>query len=104
MTVSCAEPTGSGGSRWVLIGGLGGSSVSPANGLLEVTPMSKKEVWTMSTLSASDWPVQPPDWAGFRMFPRDPRKDKAGNRVRVPPRARHNPFSEGFLLLSVDKC
>ena len=58
----------------------------------------------MSTLSASDWPVQPPDWPGFRMFPRDPGNSKARNRVRVPPRARHNPFSEGFLLLSVDKC
>ena len=57
----------------------------------------------MSTLSASDWPVQPPDWPGFRMFPPLPSIHKAKNRVRVPPRARHNPSSEGFLRLSVYK-
>lgn len=32
-------------------------------------PSAKRRVWTMSTLSTSDWPVLPPDWPGFRMFP-----------------------------------
>ena len=54
----------------------------------------------MSTLSASDWPVQPPDWPGFRMFPRDPGNSKARNRVRVPPRAQQTPSSEGAFALT----
>jgi hypothetical protein len=54
----------------------------------------------MSTLSASDWPVQPPDWPAFRMFPLDPSNDKAKNHVRVPPRARHTPSSEGVFALT----
>lgn len=69
-----------------------------------VEQMSKERVWTMSTLIAPDRIVQPPDWPGFRLFPRDPSDSKAWNRVRVPPRARHNPSSEGFLLLSVYKA
>ena len=60
----------------------------------------QKEVWTMSTLSASDWPVQPPDWPGFRMFPPLPSNDEAWNPVRVPPRARHTPSSEGVHALT----
>jgi hypothetical protein len=62
---------------------------------------TKKEVWTMSTLSTSNWLVQPPDCPGFRMSPPLPSVPKPRNRLRVPPRARHTPSSEGFLLLSV---
>ena len=61
---------------------------------------SKKEVWTMSTLLASDWPLQPPDWPGFRMFSPLPSVCKAWNPVRVPPRARHTPSSEGVFALT----
>ena len=32
----------------------------------------KKEVWTMSTLLASDWVVDRPDWLVLRMFSRVP--------------------------------
>ncbi|MEQ4567232.1 DNA-processing protein DprA [Paenarthrobacter sp. CAP02] len=59
---------------------------------------AKKEVWTMCTPSTPDCAVQPPDCPGFRMFPRLPSNGKGGNPVRVPPRARHTPSSEGVLL------
>ncbi len=59
-----------------------------------------REVWTMSALSSSDCLVQPPDWPGFRMFPPLPSDSKAWNPVRVPPRARHTPSSEGVFALT----
>lgn len=55
----------------------------------------------MCTPFASDWPVQSPEWPGFRMFPPLPSNDKARNPVRVPPRAQHDPSSEGSFAL---KC
>ncbi|MET4538622.1 hypothetical protein ABIE37_000377 [Arthrobacter bambusae] len=61
---------------------------------------NKKEVWTMSTLSTSDRLVQPPDWPGFLTFPPLPSATKAWNPVRVPPRARHTPSSEGVFALT----
>lgn len=88
MTLSCAEPIGSGGLRRVLIGCLGGPLGSSANRLREATSMSKKEVWTMSTLPTPDSPVHPPNCPGYRIFPALPSNRKAQNRVRVPPRAR----------------
>ncbi len=65
------------------------------------TTYVEKRVWTMSTLFPSDWFVQPPDRPGFRRFPRDPSNGKAKNRVRVPPRARHNPLVRGVFAF---KC
>ncbi len=59
----------------------------------------KKKVWTMFTLSTPDCPVHPPNWPGFRMFPPLPSVHKARNPVRVPPRARHTPSSEGVFAL-----
>jgi hypothetical protein len=53
----------------------------------------------MSTLLASDWAVHGLDRAGFRMFLREPSVCGGGNAVRVPPRARRFPSSEGVLLL-----
>jgi hypothetical protein len=41
----------------------------------------------MSTLWLPDWGVQPPDRAGFRMFPREPSVCVGWDAVRVPPRA-----------------
>jgi hypothetical protein len=61
---------------------------------------TKKEVWTMSTLSTSNWLVQPPDCPGFRMSPPLPSVPKPRNRLRVPPRARHTPSSEGVFALT----
>ena len=61
---------------------------------------SKKEVWTMSTLSTPDCPVQPPDCLGFRMFPPLPSARKAWNPVRVPPRARQTPSSKGVFAIT----
>lgn len=52
----------------------------------------------MSTLFVSDCLVEHSDYFGFRMFSRVPSVYKAGNAVRVPPRAQHTPSSEGFLL------
>jgi len=45
-------------------------------------------VCTKYTISASDRAVPVPDWAGFRMFPRESSVCGGGNAVRVPPRAR----------------
>ena len=67
--------------------------------VLSVQP-SKKEVWTMSTLSTWDCLVQPPDWPGFRRFPPVPSVCRAWNPVRVPPRARHTPSPEGVFALT----
>jgi hypothetical protein len=64
----------------------------------QCSKVGKKRVWTMSTLLASDWAVHRSDRAGFRMFPRESSVRKGWNAVRVPPRARHNPSPEGFLL------
>jgi hypothetical protein len=50
----------------------------------------------LSTLWASDRAVHRSDRAGFRMFPRVPSVCKGWNAVRVPPRAQHDPSSEGF--------
>lgn len=61
---------------------------------------AQKEVWTLSTLSTSDWPGQRSDCPGFRMFPPLPSVSKARNPVRVPPRARHSPSSEGVFALT----
>lgn len=52
----------------------------------------------MSGLFVSYWAEQPSDWLGFRMFSRVPCVCKGWNAVRVPPRARRFPSSEGFLL------
>ena len=52
----------------------------------------------MSTLLVSDRVLLPSDYFGFRMFSRVPSVCKGWNTVRVPPRARHIPSSEGFLL------
>lgn len=60
--------------------------------------MGQKRVWTLSKLLASIWAVLGLVWTGFRMFSRIPGVCMAGNAVRVPPRARHIPSSEGFLL------
>lgn len=59
----------------------------------------KKEVWTLlSTLWASDWVVHRPDWPGLLMFSGVRSVCKGQNAVRVPPRAQHDPSSEGVLL------
>jgi hypothetical protein len=58
----------------------------------------QKGVLTGSTLLASDWVVHRLNIAGFRMFSRVPSECKAGNAVRVPPRARKPPRKRGFLL------
>ena len=52
----------------------------------------------MCTLWASDWVVLGSDRAGLRMFSRVPSVCKGWDPVRVPPRAQHDPSSEGFLL------
>jgi hypothetical protein len=65
---------------------------------LEWHGMRQKNVWTMSTLWASDRVVHRSDRAGFRMFPGESSVCKGWNAVRVPPRAQHSPSSEGFLL------
>jgi hypothetical protein len=56
----------------------------------------QKGVFTFCTLWASDLVVVVPDWAGFRRFPGEPSDCKGWNAVRVPPRAQHNPSSEGL--------
>ncbi|MDR6436764.1 hypothetical protein J2790_001885 [Paenarthrobacter nicotinovorans] len=61
---------------------------------------AKIRVWTMSTLSTPDCLVHPSDCPGFRMFPPLPSNAKARNPVRVPPRARHTPSSEGVFALT----
>ena len=79
-----SPPAGAHGSYRVLV--IGGLS-------------TKKKVWTVSTPSAPDLPVRPSDWTGFRMFPPLPSVSKPRNPVRVPPRARHTPSSEGVFAL-----
>jgi hypothetical protein len=59
---------------------------------------ARKRVCTLCTPWASDWVVPGSDRAGFRMFSGLPSVFKAWNTVRVPPRAQHDPSSEGFLL------
>ncbi len=54
----------------------------------------------MSTLLPSDWAVHRPDWLVLPMFSRVPGVSKAGNAVRVPPRAQHSPSSEGVFALT----
>lgn len=61
---------------------------------------TKKEVWTMSTLFTPDCLVQPPDWPGFRMFRPLPSVCVPENPARVPPRAQHDPSSEGSFALT----
>ena len=66
--------------------------------------LGKKEVWTMSTLFASDRVVYRSDWAGFGMFSGVPRVCKGWNAVRVPPRAQCFRRSGAFYLFTVDKA
>jgi hypothetical protein len=58
----------------------------------------EKKVLTVSTPLASDRVVVRWDRLGFLMFSGVSGVFKAGNTVRVPPRAQHIPSSEGFLL------
>lgn len=44
-------------------------------------------MWTMSTLMALDWVIHRSDGRGLLRFPRVTNALKAGNAVRVPPRA-----------------
>ena len=69
---------------------------------LSVGPCRKanKRVWTLSTLCLSDWGVHRSDRAGFGMIPGNPSVPKAWNHLRVPPRARHTPSSEGAFALT----
>ncbi len=62
--------------------------------------LGKKEVWTMSTLLASDRVVYRSDWAGFGMFSGVPSVCRGWNAVRVPPRAQQIPSSEGIFALT----
>ena len=55
-------------------------------------------VLTVSTHLAPDCAVHRPDWTVLAMFSGVPPVSKAWNPVRVPPRALHDPSSEGFLL------
>jgi hypothetical protein len=57
---------------------------------------AKKGVCTMCTPCPSDRGAQRPDWLVLGMFSRVLSVFKAGKVVRVPPRARHIPSSEGF--------
>ncbi|MCB5283604.1 hypothetical protein BJQ89_03373 [Arthrobacter sp. ES1] len=52
----------------------------------------------MCTPWASDLVVPVPDWAGFRMFGREPSVCNCWNPVRVPPRAQCFLRSEAFLV------
>jgi hypothetical protein len=60
--------------------------------------LDQKRVCTMCTLWALDRVVLVADWAGLRRFSGEWRKFKGWNPVRVPPRAQHDPSSEGSLL------
>lgn len=53
----------------------------------------------MCTPGASDSVVLAADRFGLGMFTREWRIFKGWHPVRVPPRAQHDPSSEGFLLL-----
>jgi hypothetical protein len=55
-------------------------------------------VCTMCTLRAADRLELGSDRAGFGMFSGERRICRGWNAVRVPPRAQHDPSSEGFLL------
>ncbi len=103
MRVSCSMPVGTSVNQYALVAArVALCSASLEDVATRTIQAGDKEVWTMSTLSAPDCLVQRPDWPGFRMFPRDSSNDKAGNRVRVPPRAQHDPSSEEFLPQRVD--
>jgi len=58
----------------------------------------------MSTLSMSDYLVQPPDYPGFRMFSRLSSVFRGWNAVRVPHRAQYFPSSEGFCFNLYTPC
>jgi hypothetical protein len=60
----------------------------------------KRGVCTMCTPQASDWAVHRSDWVGLRMFSGVPSVCKVWNAVRVPPRAQHDPSSEGSFALT----
>jgi hypothetical protein len=93
---TCGGTSGVSGARprsFLWSGGLG------LSGLLDLfSDVAKKEVWTLSTLFASDWAGHRPDWLGFRMFSGLPSICRGRNAVRVPPRTQHIPSSERFLL------
>lgn len=73
--------------------------VKPALTLRALTA-TRTRVWTLFTLSTSNCLVHGPDCPGFRMFPRLPSNNKPWNHLRVPPRARHTPSSEGVFALT----
>ena len=54
----------------------------------------------MSTLLVSDSVVLVPDWAGSLVFSGVPSGCEGWNAVRVPPRAQHDPSSEGSFALT----
>lgn len=62
----------------------------------------KRRVCTMCTPCLSDWAVHRTEWGELAMSSGEWWNLGAWNPVRVAPRARHNPSSEGVLALSVD--
>ncbi len=59
----------------------------------------KGSVESVHTFTSDCPPSLTPNWPGLRMFPPLPSVTKTWNPVRVPPRARHTPSSEGGFLL-----
>ena len=81
------------GPEWRVFGG--GADFRPSG---EDVSGGDNPPLTMSTLFASECVEQPGDCFGSRMFSRVPSVFRAGNAVRVPPRAQHITSSEGLLL------
>lgn len=75
-------------------------SWSGARQSLCVSQTLSERVWTMSTVSASDWAVHRPDWPGVGMFSGVPCVCRAWKTVRVPPWALQVPSSEGIFALT----